>query len=151
MSGEEQGSDQLGRLERAASYAEIVELLARYATIIDSRDWNALGEIFTPEATFDASSAGYPVLDGLEDIKRHMATDARHPAAHLILNVVAEISTNRASVSSRLAALQSDGRIFTGEYRDELTRTDLGWRISARVYNRLQHPSDPSLPASRLS
>lgn len=134
------------RVHRAVSYAEIVELLARYATAIDSRDWDALDSVFTPEATFDATTVGYDLLDGLAHIKRHMATDARHPAAHLILNVSADITGDQASVRSRLAALQHDGRLFTGEYRDQLTHTDTGWRIQSRVYSRLQQPSDPALP-----
>lgn len=134
------------RVHRAVSYTEIVELLARYATAIDSRDWDALDSVFTPEATFDATAVGYEFLDGLAHIKRHMATDARHPAAHLILNVSADISGEQASVRSRLAALQHDGRLFTGEYRDQFTHTDAGWRIQSRVYSRLQQPSDPALP-----
>ena len=134
------------RVQRATNYAEIVELFARYATAIDSRDWDTLDTVFTPDATFDATSVGYEFLDGLAHIKTHMATDARHPAAHLILNVTADISGDHASTRSRLAALQHDGRIFTGEYRDELTHTPHGWRIRVRVYSRLQQSSDPALP-----
>lgn len=134
------------RTHRAVSYTEIVELFARYATAIDSRDWDALDDVFTADATFDATSVGYEFLDGLEHIKTHMATDARHPAAHLILNVTADISGTQAETRSRLAALQHDGRLFTGEYRDELTHTDAGWRIRTRVYSRLQQSSDPAVP-----
>ncbi len=134
------------RLQRAVSYTEIVELLARYATLIDSRDWDGLDQVFTSDATFDATSVGYPLLDGLDHIKHHMEHDARHPAGHLILNVTAEIDGDRASVRSRLAALQHDGRLFTGEYRDALNHTDRGWRIQTRVYSRLQQSTDPAVP-----
>jgi ketosteroid isomerase-like protein len=134
------------RIHRAVNYAEITELFARYATYIDTRDWEALDQVFTDDATFDATSVGYPLLEGLDHIRRHMQNDARHPAAHLILNVMTEIDGDRATARSRLAALQHDGRLFTGEYQDQLTYTDAGWRVRRRVYNRLQQSSDPAIP-----
>lgn len=134
------------RIERAVHYAEIVELFALYATLIDGREWDSLDRVFTTDATFDATSVGYPLLTGLAHIQRHMDQDARHPAAHLILNVTAEITGDVARTRSRLAALQHDGRVFTGEYRDELTHTDSGWRIRTRTYRRLQQSSDPTIP-----
>jgi len=137
--------DVIERVERAVSYVEIVELLAQYATIIDNREWDALDRVFTPNVRFDVTSIGSGVLSGLGHVKSHMANHARHPAAHLILNVVADISPDRASVSSRLLALQGDGRVFMGEYRDVFIRTQEGWRIDSRVYSRLQQPSDPAL------
>jgi hypothetical protein len=137
--------DEVNRLERAASYVEIVELLARYATIVDSRAWDEFDQVFTPGIRFDVTSIGLGVHRGLEDLKRHMAAHPRHPAAHLILNVVADIHPDHASASSRLLALQRDGRVFTGQYKDELIRTGEGWRIDSRVYSRLQQPSDPAM------
>ncbi len=134
------------RVERAVAYAEIVEMLARYATLIDTREWGSLGEVFTADATFDATSVGYPLLSGLAHIQRHMENDARHPAAHLILNVTADIDGDRALARSRLAALQHDGRLFTGEYRDEVRYAEGRWRIHTRVYRRLQQSSDPTIP-----
>lgn len=134
------------RMQRAVDYTEIAELQACYATLIDSRQWDQLDQVFTEDATFDATGSGYQEpMDGLEHIKRHMATIARHPAAHLILNLTVEIDDDRAAARSRLAALQSDGRLFTGEYRDELVRTDAGWRVRSRTYTRLQQPTDPTL------
>lgn len=125
------------RLERAASYCEITETLARYAELIDRAEWDSLGDVFTPDATFDATGIGYDFLDGLDHIKRHMATIARHPAAHLVLNVTAEISEAAASVTSRLLGIQQDGRVFVGQYEDAMVREGDRWLIRTRLYSRL--------------
>ncbi len=139
------------RAERAVCYAEIVETLARYALIIDRREWDSLDEVFTPEATFDATSVGYDFLDGLGHIQQHMATDAKHPVAHLLLNVTAEIEPNRAEVTSRLLGLQANERVFVGEYQDAMVRGADGWRITSRVYHRLSTRSHPGTPESLTS
>jgi hypothetical protein len=138
-------ADLAARLDRAAAYVEIVELLARYAAIVDSRAWNEFDLVFTPGIRFDVTSIGLGVHRGLEELKSHMAAHPRHPAAHLIVNVVADIDGDRASATSRLLALQRDGRMFTGQYKDGLVRTDAGWRIESRVYARLQQPSDAAM------
>ena len=112
--------DDLARAQRAVSYTEISETLARYAQIIDRRELERLREVFTEDGTFDATSIGYEYLDGVDDIARHMETDAHHPEAHLVLNVVADINGDRASVTSRLIGVQPDGRLFVGEYQDQM-------------------------------
>jgi hypothetical protein len=138
----------MDRIQRAASYVEIVEMLARYAEIIDRREWASLSEIFSEDGTFDATSIGYDFLDGVAHIQQHMASSARHPVAHLILNVTAEIEDDRADVTSRLMGLQPDGRVFVGEYQDHMIRVADGWRIRTRIYSRLSEPSDPTFPES---
>ena len=40
------------RIARLESRAEIAELLARYAFLIDDHEFDALGELFTPDARF---------------------------------------------------------------------------------------------------
>jgi SnoaL-like domain len=139
------------RAERAVCYSEIVETLARYALIIDRREWSSLSEVFTPEATFDATSVGYDFLEGLGHIQQHMATDAKHPVAHLVVNVTAEIESNRAAVTSRLLGLQANERVFVGEYQDVMVRGAEGWRITSRVYRRLSTRSHPGTPESLTS
>lgn len=139
------------RAERAVCYSEIVETLARYALIIDRREWNSLPEVFTPEATFDATSVGYEFLEGVGQIQRHMATDAQHPVAHLLLNVTAEIEPNSAEVTSRLLGLQANEHVFVGEYQDAMVRGAGGWRITSRVYRRLSTRSHPGTPESVMS
>jgi hypothetical protein len=141
----------VNRTDRAVAYADIVETLARYALLIDRRQWAALGDVFTEDATFDATAVGYEFLDGLAQIQRHMGTDAKHPVAHLVLNVVAEIDGDGAAVTSRLIGLQADERVFVGEYRDAMIRGEDGWRIRTRVYRRLSSRSHPGTPESQVS
>lgn len=136
----------MDRLERATRYCEITETLARYAELIDRAEWDNLGEVFTPHATFDATSIGYDFLDGLDQIRRHMATIASHPAAHLVLNVTADISEEEASVTSRLLGVQHDGRVFVGQYRDQMVRDGDRWLIRTRLYSRLSARSEPAPP-----
>ena len=39
---------------------QIAELLARYCTALDQRDWPALADVFTPGAACDYGSLGNP-------------------------------------------------------------------------------------------
>lgn len=61
------------------------ELAARYGDIIDDRDWPALGSVFTDDAVFEV--VALVTMRGLDDIKRYMENEGRHPLAHLITNI----------------------------------------------------------------
>src|ERR1700709_1573106 len=70
-----------------ADRLELHELPGRYGDAIDDRDWEALGRIFTEDATFDLTDLGGPKLVGLAEIRRFMDEDATHPLTHLMTNI----------------------------------------------------------------
>jgi 3-phenylpropionate/cinnamic acid dioxygenase small subunit len=120
---------------------EIRELLDRYASVIDQRRWDALHEVFTPDAQVDYTSTGGK-QGALEPV---MAWLARALAPwplnlHCISNVSIELSGDRARARCYFQAPMGRGDLGSQEvvvnagwYDDELVRTARGWRIQRRV------------------
>jgi 3-phenylpropionate/cinnamic acid dioxygenase small subunit len=127
-----------------AAVTELQQLMARYATLIDDRAYDQLGEVFCDDAVFAIESVTDETLDGLGAIIDHMRS-VRHPVTHLIGNVlVAESpgdgSGERFVVESSLVAVRRDGTVGTGRYRDVVVRTDSGWRIETRRFRLVSSP-----------
>jgi hypothetical protein len=134
--------DDMGQVElTTADRLNVHECLGRYGRLIDARDWSALAEVFTPEATFDLTAIGGPVLDGLTEIRNYMAHHARHPLAHHITNAhVEQASGDGTRTSCMLVAVQADGSVASGLYADEFVRTAEGPRIRQRTFRWLLAP-----------
>ena len=118
---------------------ELHELAGRYGDIIDDRDWPALDSVFTPDAVFEV--IGLTTMTGLDDIKRFMIEEGRHPLAHLITNVHIEESATGVKLLSRgiFPIRTKDGgtghRVFYGSYYDDVVYTPDGWRVRNRVFS----------------
>jgi hypothetical protein len=112
----------------------IHELLARYGHVIDDRQWDDLGLVFTPDAVYDASDFGKAVTRSLTDLREHWTSDAaEHPVAHHATNIVVredEVGTVR--VRSKGLGVGRGGRVGSVVYEDVVVSTDDGWRISHR-------------------
>lgn len=114
---------------------EIRGLLARYGYLMDARDWGRLGSVFTADLLFDASSAGLGVYSGLAQLSEGFSR-MQHPVSHHVTNEMVAVrgdDADRAEATSLWLAPRRDGRVWSGQYRDELVRTPDGWRISHRV------------------
>lgn len=113
----------------------IHELLARYGHVIDERRWGELGEVFTDDATFDASDFGAPVVSSLDALRTMWSSDeSQHPLAHHSTNVVISVGEDGVvRVASKGLGVLSNGRVGSVTYHDELRRVDGGWRLSRRV------------------
>jgi hypothetical protein len=122
---------------------ELHELAARYGDLIDARDWPGLQRIFTPEAIFDLSDIHAGELRGLEAIREHMEHEPHHPIAHHITNIYVEEDGENVRLHSRVIGVLADRRAGSGEYRDDVLHTDVGWRVSRRVF-RLTRPPRPA-------
>jgi 3-phenylpropionate/cinnamic acid dioxygenase small subunit len=123
---------------------EIADLLARYSTALDTKDWRALTSVFTPDATCDYGPLGSPA--GIDEITALLrATLASLDVTqHLIGNLTVELQGDRATSSTYLIAqhLRSgtpggDTYLIGATYSDQLARTADGWRIEHRRINRL--------------
>jgi hypothetical protein len=114
---------------------ELIELAFRYGTVVDDRDWPALRHIFTKDVEFDMTDFAGGVTSGVDALIALMASpEARHPVAHLITNIVVDsLAPTQGTMRSRLIAVQTDGSVYVGGYRDEVTKTHAGWRIERRV------------------
>ena len=52
--------------EKLFSIEEIKKLKARYFRFVDTKQWDALRNLFTPDATFDGEGSGMGQLDNLD-------------------------------------------------------------------------------------
>lgn len=123
----------------------IVDVLARYAQIIDNRDWDELPSVFTPDIIFGRRPVhGFAgVIEAIESVTPY------HP--HHTTNTVtglAEDGTVRAW--SKYVIVRDDGTAASGDYLDVLVATAAGWRIRRRYITRGARPADdPGGPSHR--
>jgi 3-phenylpropionate/cinnamic acid dioxygenase small subunit len=129
-------------LQALADRLDIEDVLTRYAWALDSKQFDDLDRVFTPDAHVDYTSSGgeagaYP------DVKAWLAKVLPHFPAyqHLVTNkqitVDGDRATSRSEFYNPMVMAQRDGTtsIFFvgGEYHDQLVRTPDGWRITDRL------------------
>jgi 3-phenylpropionate/cinnamic acid dioxygenase small subunit len=117
------------------------DLLTRYASAIDSRNWELLDTVFTDDAHLDYRSAGG--IEGSYPEVRAWLADVLplfDVTQHLVVNREFERTGNGVDARSRFLnvnRLQVEGKpwLFTvgGEYRDRMVNTLDGWRITVRT------------------
>jgi 3-phenylpropionate/cinnamic acid dioxygenase small subunit len=115
----------------------VSDVLIRYATAQDSRDWELLGSCFTDDARLDYDTSG---VFGRDDFVAHSRAGlARMKATqHCVTNHVVEVDGDRARSTSYVIAqhVRQDDVTFTlgGTYHDEFVRSGTGWRIASRRF-----------------
>ena len=122
---------------------EIAEVLTRYSTAIDSKDFDLLDDVFTEDSTIDYSSSVPGVLGSLAEMKAWLSDvlGGFTMTQHLVSNTSYEIQGDRAMTRTMFfypMRWQDDtGKLQTffvgGYYEDELIKTVNGWRIRLRV------------------
>ena len=123
-----------------ADTEQIAEVLIRYATGIDSKDWPLLRSCWTDEIDVDYQQLGrFTSADALTDVMRQLHENMG-PTYHRMSNFVIAVDGDRATVRSYVHAvlmLQRDDSTnwvdALGHYDDVFVRTPDGWRISERV------------------
>ncbi|SCL25629.1 nuclear transport factor 2 family protein [Micromonospora inyonensis] len=109
----------------------IEEVLNRVAYLLDTREYGRLGEVFAPEISFD--NPGRLTASGLDAVIAAFKAIATPAVSHHITNVVVNgVGDDTAECDSKALALRAGGEVTAAIYRDTVTRTDAGWRISAR-------------------
>ncbi len=127
-------------LEEISDRLEIQELLVAYSTAIDTRRFDDLDRVFTPDAYIDYREMGG--IDGrFPEVKAWLAKVLPNfPAyAHMLGNFDVRIDGDTASSRTVLfnpMVLGGDRNqiLFCGLwYEDEFIRTPAGWRMSRRI------------------
>ena len=115
--------------------SDISDLLVRYATALDTRDWDLLDSCFTEDAVVDYGRLGGR-REGWAAIRSAVAFIAGFDRTqHLLSNFVITIDADEAQSSSYVHGQHVIGReVLTvgGVYRDRIVRTPAGWRIAHR-------------------
>lgn len=118
----------------------VAEVLVRYATGIDRRDWEVLRSCFTDDCDADYGDIGH--WSGGDEITAWMRVshEPAGPSLHRITNVAVDAHADgRASARCYVDAvvLGPDGQSGAhamGLYDDELVDGADGWRIARRRY-----------------
>ena len=141
-------------MQEMSDKIEITELLTRYASSVDTRDWERLKSVFTPEAELDYSSVQGPVASRDEVVAwLGSGLDTVPWTQHLISNVEIELDGDRAKVRAMfynpmLLPGMSDCSFCGGYYNHELVRTPEGWKSRRLVEENVWFVNRPGTPSS---
>jgi hypothetical protein len=113
----------------------IHQLLALYGHVVDGGPLDRLDEVFTADATFDASKFGRGVHRGLGAIRAIFALGSPpHPPAHLSTNVLVYHEGDQTFAHSKWLTIdRATGGVRSGDYVDEVVEGRDGWRIAYRA------------------
>lgn len=121
-----------------ADRIEITDLLTRYATAVDDKDWPLYRSVFTTDAQIDYSTAGGPTGD-VDTVVAALTEQLQlfTRTQHFISNIAVELDGDTAKVRAMFfnPMIVSPGKQFTcgGWYNHDLVRTPAGWRSTRLV------------------
>ena len=108
------------------------DLLTRYATAVDRRDWEQYRSIFTTDAEIDYTSAG-GIAGTVDEIVEFLSTSLEmfEMTQHLVSNIDLKVTGDSATVTAMFnnpMRLPGGDTWFTGGwYHHDLVRTPDGW------------------------
>jgi 3-phenylpropionate/cinnamic acid dioxygenase small subunit len=118
---------------------DISDVLVRYGTGIDSRDWPLFRTVFIEDCELDYGEIG--TWRGVDAVVEFMvsAHDMAGHTLHRITNQSVTVSGDTATARAYVDALimsqdNSSGVNAAGFYDDELVRTGSGWQIARRRF-----------------
>lgn len=144
---------------QAVDRLEIQNILTRYCTAIDSKRYEMLDEVFTPEAFIDYTSAGgakgqFPEIREWLESTLVLFPVTQHVVSNFDIVVRGDEATSRCVFFNPMGLGLPDGTVrmlfFGGYYNDRLVRTGAGWRIIERIeestWSYEQIPEDFKIP-----
>jgi 3-phenylpropionate/cinnamic acid dioxygenase small subunit len=122
---------------------DISDLLVRYATGIDRRDWPLFRTVFTDDCELDYGEIGsWRGADAVTDFMDRVHALAGH-TLHRLTNHAITVDGDNATARTYIDGLimagdNSSGVNAVGFYDDEIVRTGQGWRIARRRYTQVR-------------
>jgi 3-phenylpropionate/cinnamic acid dioxygenase small subunit len=119
--------------------ADIVDVLTRYATGIDRRDWSQFRSCFTEDCDADYGEIGHwhradEITAWMEEAHREMG-HTLHRLSNIVVTGHEQHATARCYVDVVLTVPNTmTGHHAIGFYDDELVATDTGWKIARRRF-----------------
>ncbi|MGB8386354.1 nuclear transport factor 2 family protein [Mycobacterium sp.] len=117
----------------------ISDLLVRYATGIDRRDWPLFRTVFTDDCELDYGEIGAwngvdAVTEFMEQVHA-MAGHTLHRLSNQAITVDGDTAVARTYVDALIMAADNQSGVNgIGFYDDEMVRTADGWRIARRRF-----------------
>lgn len=128
-------------LQEISDRMEIGDLIVDYAMAIDGSDWDALDDLFVPDARIDYTATG-GIAGSLGEIKAFLPEGLRHFTSfqHLTTTskivVDGDVATGRTICHNPMTLTGRDGTPQTMTvglwYVDRFVRTPDGWRFAER-------------------
>jgi 3-phenylpropionate/cinnamic acid dioxygenase small subunit len=118
---------------------DIADVLLRYATGIDRRDWPLFRTVFTDDCQLDYGEVGsWRGVDAVTEFMQQAHVLAGH-TMHRLTNQVITVDGNSAQARTYVDALimlanNNSGVNAAGFYDDEFVRTEQGWQIARRRF-----------------
>ena len=128
-------------MEEISDRLEIQDLMVRYSYAIDNRDWDALDDVFTPDAHIDYSVFGGSV-GNLAETKAFlteampMFTTLQHMVSGTTIAFDGDTATAKTQCHNPMTMGDTENpdlMVCGLWYVDKLVRTADGWRIEERV------------------
>lgn len=116
----------------------IIDLTIRYCWALDDRDWSALDDVFTSDATARLGDADCADREAIV-LRCRGALEPLDASHHMVCNHRVEVAGHTATSRCYLQAQHTrrgveggDNWLLGGRYLDQLVRTPDGWRITRR-------------------
>jgi 3-phenylpropionate/cinnamic acid dioxygenase small subunit len=122
---------------------DIADVLVRYATGIDRRDWPLFRTVFTDDCELDYGEVGsWKGVDEVTEFMQQVHALAGH-TMHRLTNQVITVDGDTAQARTYVDALimladNNSGVNAAGFYDDELVRSDDGWRVARRSFTQVR-------------
>lgn len=118
---------------------DIADVLVRYATGIDRRDWSLFRTAFTDDCKLDYGEIGtwngVDAVTEFMEVSHSMAGHTMHRLSNQVITVQGDRAEARTYVDALILAQDNDSGVnAVGFYDDELVRTRNGWRIAERRF-----------------
>jgi len=124
---------------------QIAETLARQAFVVDENQLDQLGEVFTPDATYDMTLSGMGAFHGLDALRAaagQLFASGHAPLSHFVTNIViTETGDSTASVRSKGLMIMHDGAVHAVVYDDTVAVHEGSWLIASRVISPIAVPA----------
>ncbi len=122
---------------------DISDLLVRYATGIDRRDWALFRTAFTDDCELDYGEIGvWNGIDAVTDFMEQthaMAGHTMHRLTNQAITVDGDKASSRTYVDAVIMFGDNQGGVNAlGFYDDEIVRTVDGWRIAVRRFTQVR-------------
>lgn len=126
-------------MRRAIDRSEIEELIVRYATAVDTRDWPLLGQVFADGAEIDYRPNGgpmstYPAVVELLSVSLEPFAATQHVMTNFAIDVRGDDATVRFYRVGHMVMIIDGDEVMLDEggFYDLVVRRDAaGWRVTS--------------------
>jgi len=130
-----------------SDWLAIANVKAAYCRLLDSKDWQGWGQLFTEDFQLDVTGSGGEVVTGRDAVVASVRSAIETAkTAHQVHFPEITISGDEASaiwpMQDRVVWDESRALTGFGHYHERYVRTADGWRIAAQKLTRLQMDFD---------